>query len=302
MNIYFRLISYFAGATRMLNRLGFPFIEKIARLVYSPDRKSKNFFDFIFYTDEHVFFRVNTTTFVGWNIFFMGYYENTLIKIIKRIMKPGCIALDIGAHAGSHTLIMADKVGELGHIFAFEPNSINTKYIVENLDINNFKNVTIIQQALSNFTGNSTLYTPPSDKFLYNCSLEKNWSKELIVETCVKVTQLDIFIEENHIEKVDFIKIDTEGSDWNVILGAKKTIERFRPYIAFEFDKKIYNGDTKKVEELIIFFKNLNYVLYAFHAFNCSYFKELNITNDILNVENILAIPSGSHKNKKFQI
>ncbi len=51
-----------------------------------------------------------------------------------------------------------------------------------------------------------------------------------------------------------------------------------------------------------IYFRLIAYFAGATRKLNCSYFKELNITNDILNVENILAILSGSHKNKKFQI
>ena len=131
-------------------------------------------------------------------------------------IRKGDIVIDAGACIGVYTCLYSDLVGSKGHVIAFEPEAQNIKELSKNT---NFKNVTIVQAALSDFDGEATLYVADS---LEAHSLCKGYGK---CTQLTKVTTLDTYCKENNITKINHIKTDLEGCDYLMLLGAEKIID-----------------------------------------------------------------------------
>lgn len=82
-----------------------------------------------------------------------GVHEEFETELVKRMIKRGDVVLDIGANIGYYTLIFAKIVGEDGKVFAFEPDPTNFALLKRNVEINGYKNILLVQKAVSNKSG-----------------------------------------------------------------------------------------------------------------------------------------------------
>ena len=158
-----------------------------------------------------------------------GEYET---NTIRKIIKPGMTAVDIGANFGYFSLLLSGLVGESGKVFAFEPDSSAFKLLSRNIKENGIKNVFLINKALSNKTGNTKLYLDKDNQGEMSLSLD-NIDKPcgyIFVET---ITLDGYFAHLN--EQIDFIKMDVQGAEGMVIDGAKEILNKHKPKILFEF-------------------------------------------------------------------
>lgn len=87
-----------------------------------------------------------------------GYYEYEVRTLVENSLKAGDIFLDIGANIGYMTLLAANKVGDKGRVFSFEPNPDVLPYLQENVRFNKLGNTTIENSAVSKSNGEATLY------------------------------------------------------------------------------------------------------------------------------------------------
>ena len=85
-------------------------------------------------------------------------YEEFETKLVKDIIKEGNVVVDIGANIGYFTLIFSRLVGRKGEVFAFEPEPNNFNLLKKNIEINDYKNVNLINKAVSNKSGKIELY------------------------------------------------------------------------------------------------------------------------------------------------
>jgi len=166
-----------------------------------------------------------------------GDYEPHLAAFIRRVLKPGMVAIDVGANVGRHMLTMARLVGDQGHVYAFEPNSENCRALMLTIRENALSNVELIPVALSDRTG-AVAFTQAiggNGGFLYfiedpvlhpNCSV-------------VPTIPLDKLIDPS---RLDFIKVDVEGAEHLVISGALESIRKHRPVIVTEFSVDMLAG------------------------------------------------------------
>ena len=168
-------------------------------------------------------------------------------------MKPGKKVIDIGANYGVYTLTIAKQIGEGGRIWAFEPASATAKCLDKSINSNNFKNVKLIQAGLSNKTGKATLYL--SDNSELN-SLTKVASTEAASEN-IRLLTLDSCFNEYKWRDIEFIKLDAEGEEGNILKKGKNTLTELSPLIMFE----LKHGNTVNLP-LIRRFKEMDYDCY----------------------------------------
>ncbi|MES2649745.1 MAG: FkbM family methyltransferase [Bacteroidota bacterium] len=179
--------------------------------------------------------------------------------ILKHMISPDSIVLDIGANMGQYACRFNNLVKKgSGHVYSFEPvqaNYTSLKSMKSKLHLNH---VTINQLGVSNTITETTINIP-----LFNNGLVVGTRASLLqMENIkhktekIKVTTIDSFIAENNIQKVDFIKCDTEGNESNVLEGGKKTIERFLPMLSFEMSYK---------SESTTWLKNIGYEMYYYN-------------------------------------
>ena len=152
-----------------------------------------------------------------------GIYEPMETELIKTIIQKDDIVLDVGAHIGYYTLLMSDLVGINGKVFAFEPESSNFDLLQKNLDINLCNNVVIENKAVSNHSGKSYLYLSKDNSGMHRLNQSK-YCKEFI-ETDV-ITLDSYFFANPLISKIRFVKIDVEGSEFDVLIGMKLILDK----------------------------------------------------------------------------
>ncbi len=165
---------------------------------------------------------------------------------------PGDVIIDVGACEGETSLWFADKIREKGLIYAFEPDLSNFKTLTQNILDNHLSSVIIPEnyglwreRTSMNFSGAGGTF-----------SIQSNG------ETSVNVQQLDQFIEENDIKKIDFIKMDIEGAEMGALEGATNTIRSLKPKMAIA----VYH-DYEDIVTIPNFLKTLvpEYRLYLNH-------------------------------------
>lgn len=153
-----------------------------------------------------------------------GYWEFWITRFLGLEIQPGWTVIDVGANFGYYTMLFADLVTEEGQVWAFEPNNYLANLIYASTTENGFENVNIERLALSNYDGETMLHYPGD--YFGNASIKYNFDDypEYGVDQSspVRVQTLDSI----NIEHVDMIKIDAEGSEADILEGAKETLAR----------------------------------------------------------------------------
>ncbi len=281
MNIRHAWVTKLAFLTRKyhLTRLD-PFL----RMIHNPDNVQNASINRIIQLEDGSFFHVNTASYLEWSMFFYGSYEPFIEKIIKRLVRPGNVCIDVGANIGIHTLTMAKSTGANGHVIAFEPHPQVYKKLKDNIALNAYSWVHVEPCALSFEQGVVTLYGfNGKDSNEGTSSLQAiHEDKQHMFE--VTTTTLDDYVASKKLSSVDFIKIDVEGHEQEVIDGAHKSIERFRPSIIFEHCRSHPKQTT--------FILNiLSSYAYRFYQVYYQHLVPLNDKDAQIIAPNILAVP-----------
>ncbi len=154
-----------------------------------------------------------------------GSIDLSMEWIIKRYVKQGSVAVDVGANLGFLSLCMAERVGYIGKVYSIEPNSNLHPYLKELLYLNAINNVEIVHCACSDEEGTVRFEIDESDH-----SKSRIGDKG---EYQIKAMPLDTILAEND-NIISFIKVDVEGHEPSVLAGAIKTLKSHRPTLVFE--------------------------------------------------------------------
>lgn len=156
------------------------------------------------------------------NIVFNSYNEIMVLKLIKKYANEGFDFIDIGANVGIHSLTAATANPNI-EIFSFEPESSNFKHFIDNMGLNEFRNIRPFKMGLGNFNGITIL------------NINEGWNKgrhSLKVDfdgaggkLTIPVRQLDTLAENINSKQLLF-KIDVEGFEKEVIQGAHQLLQQ----------------------------------------------------------------------------
>lgn len=226
---------------------------------------------------------------VGKQLFF-GKFEVGEMDFFKSVLKPGNTVLDIGANAGIYSLIASRIVGPTGHIYAFEIGPNEIKMFQNNVAKNNAKNITLLEYAVSNKTGQAEFAL--SQDGAMN-SLAKNDHPEQIISKWLTVNTITLndAVKEYDIKHIDVIKIDVEGAEKLVFEGGLETMFRWMPkYILFEASNLTSQAFGYDVLTFIKYLKNNNFLVYVLNGSSLVIFN----SNDQYHLEqyNFVAIPN----------
>ncbi len=178
--------------------------------------------------------RLDFANLSAWQMYF-GVYEQDEVKHIGACLKPGMLALDIGANLGYFTLLMAHCAGPQGSVHAFEPNPHMQLRLEQNVALNPecAARVKIQKCALGGKKGEAEFYCPVNGREGTGGLKDTGRAPvERVIK--VEVVTLDEFVAREGIEKIGFIKMDIEGGELDVLRGAADTLARMRPVILFE--------------------------------------------------------------------
>jgi FkbM family methyltransferase len=157
---------------------------------------------------------------------FTGNFEESERRFIQGFLKPGMTVLDIGAHHGFYTVLAAKMVGPAGRVMSFEPSPRERERLLAHLRLNRIlERVSVFPIALGRETAESTLYVVAGRDTGCN-SLRPPAVTEPTRAVQVQVTSLDALLVEQNVPHVDFIKMDVEGAELDVLNGAEGLAEQ----------------------------------------------------------------------------
>ncbi len=182
------------------------------------------------------------------------------------IINPGFIIFDVGANAGELSLLFSHFTGKKGFVHSFEPTPSTYERLSYISKAARNQNIITNNIALSTKEGNISIYDYGVEYSGLNTQAKRPLKKhgfdiEPKQHIEVPCTTLDKYCTQNNIEHIDFLKIDVEGGELNVLKGATKLLKAKKiKCIVFEFGQTSYDmGNT--AADYISFFKEVNYQL-----------------------------------------
>lgn len=225
--------------------------------------------------------------YIGTSLANYGEFSELEVDLFKQICKKGDTVIDVGANIGTHTQVFSNLVGEQGKVLSFEPQRIVFQTLNANMALNSITNVFTYQNALGE-----------QEKILYipNINYEKHMNfggfniDQFKEGEPVKQIKLDNFVTE--LKNLKLIKIDVEGMECGVIKGSKEVIEKFKPILYVENDRR---ENSKDLIELI---QSLDYRLYwhlpKLYNKNNFFNNKTNLFGNLLSI-NMLCIHKSSN-------
>lgn len=139
----------------------------------------------------------------------------------------GGVAIDVGANLGEWSVPLAKAVGSEGQVLCCEPNPMIADALSATLRINNLTHARVIAAALSSCDGEGHLQVDTGNTGLSRMSAST-------AGIAITLRRLDSIVADHTLERLDFLKIDVEGHERQVIEGAAATLSRFEPALVFE--------------------------------------------------------------------
>ena len=187
----------------------------------------------------------------------LGTYEVPIQNIFAQHLKTGDVFYDIGANVGFFSVIAAKLVGREGKVYAFEPGVENAKSIRHNAELNNFNQIEVIEKAVSNTSGSGEFLLA---KYSGGHALATaDAPPDLAGKVTVDLVSIDDLIASEQIEPPNFVKVDVEGAELDVLKGMTQTIKTYQPTVIYEVDDGDRAAYERKYQELADFFESFNY-------------------------------------------
>lgn len=185
-------------------------------------------------------------------------------RFLGNLRLRGQTVYDIGAYEGVMALFFAKAVGPEGRVIAFEPNPVNRARLECNVALNKFDNVTIFQVAIGNRQEKAQLAIRRHD--YATGSIDPSIKTQILQEQGalieVAVDTLDHRIQVTQLPLPDFVKIDVEGYELNVLNGMTETIARKRPHIFIELHGVGVQEKRENVKNVVNFLSEIGYAIY----------------------------------------
>ena len=184
---------------------------------------------FTIVNDVHVHVPVNENLMTNFILQEQGDWFEDEIKFVRNFIKPGMNVIDIGANYGVYTLTIAKMIGKSGKLWAFEPTDTTAFCLRKSIAENKLDNIELIQAGLSDKIGEATFFTSPNSE-LNSLTQDAGGGES---ET-ISLLTLDHCMKKFEWDRIDFIKLDAEGEDCNILTEARETFSSFSPMIMFE--------------------------------------------------------------------
>ena len=141
---------------------------------------------------------------------------------VKKLVGAGDVVIDCGAHIGKYTIFASKNVSDGGKVIAFEPHPDNYEILIKNLRLNKCRNVVALKVGLWNKNGTHA-FSISSNYAQHSMVIDhrKNYLK-------IKVNKLDAILNRFGIKTVKLLKLDAEGAEYFVLLGALKSLRAHR--------------------------------------------------------------------------
>ncbi len=191
-------------------------------------------------------------------LYFYGTHdERYVVTKLLKIIKSGDICWDIGANIGFYTCLLASQVKDTGAVIAFEPAARTCGYLQENVCLNEFTNVTVVNNGLGDNIEQRHLYY--SQAALAEGTASLKYPNGRTASERVTLDTIDNLI--GKLPTPDFIKIDVEGYQLEVLRGGEHFLKTHAPLLMAEL-KDVGETNRDDFSEIEKYITNLGYSLY----------------------------------------
>jgi FkbM family methyltransferase len=153
-----------------------------------------------------------------------GVWEPYETSLVLRLLQPGDVFVDVGANIGYFSVLAASLVGDAGKVFAFEPDPDNFQLLCANAELNGLNDsIMAVQAGLSDAAGEGQLYLSEDnlgDHQIY-AGVESRASLP------IELYNGSLYLEKR-IQRVDLVKVDTQGSEFQVMAGLMPLLSQLR--------------------------------------------------------------------------
>lgn len=209
-----------------------------------------------------------------------NHLDGTVLNLVQGIVKKDDmnICVDIGANLGFVSALLSKKCKS---VISFEPEPKNAARIKDLIELNQIKNIEIIQKAVADKPGKLKFYTSTAHAHHSLGLAHESQSDTKFIE--VDVTTLDEFCKERRIDEIDCLKVDVEGFEYEVFQGAEELLRNKKiKNIIFEISHKVMTNLKKDSKEIFMLLKDHGFVIYDSLGKKISYEEVMNFTGQDL--------------------
>jgi len=181
---------------------------------------------------------------------------------IQPFIPPDAVVFDLGAHAGQHTKLFA-RLASRGQVYAFEPGAYARSILRIAIWLHRLKNVVVLPVAVGSAYGMHTFTTPIKRARSVGFGLshlgqpDRRW--DAVTQETVMTVALDEIVPALGLKRLDFIKADIEGWEVQMVIGAYKTLNKFRPALTLELTKEGLARANNRPEEAFELLARIGY-------------------------------------------
>ena len=189
---------------------------------------------------------------------FLLSHETSEQSLVQKLVSSGMTVFDVGAHIGSYSILLSNLVGNIGKVYSFEPTPSTFKKLKHNLDAYNCRNVYAFQKVVFSENKPMEINMFPDEYSSWN-SLGKPQMVDpktltnyvpLVTLATVEAVTLDLFCQKNNIKNIDFLKVDVEGAESDVLKGAIQLLgQKSIRFVQFEISQKMLEGMSHKAKD-----------------------------------------------------
>jgi FkbM family methyltransferase len=212
-----------------------------------------------------IWWRLDLDEGIDLSIYLLGAYEPLALRTFRSKVASDDVVFDIGANVGAHTLHFARLVGSSGRVVAIEPTDYAIAKLQANLRINPdlAGRVTLRQHFL---VGSDSFPVPPAVAARWplaqthsDINAHHLGKPEPLVNATV--TTADDVFEAERLSRLNFVKIDVDGHEFEVLQGFRRTLQRFRPKILIELAPFLYEDESASdFDKYVSLVRELDYI------------------------------------------
>ena len=158
-------------------------------------------------------------------------WEKKIVNIFKDLVKPGDLCIDAGSFIGLHSVELSKLVGDSGKVISYEPIAFVCECLKQTVVEGGYSNIQVVCKPLSDTIDTELSFVSDLDG---RSAVDIYRRKSFKYRYELRSTTLDFHLRNQNLEKLKLIKIDVEGSEWNVLRGGEGIIDKWRPIIVLE--------------------------------------------------------------------
>lgn len=177
-------------------------------------------------------------------------HDQNMLPIVLSYIPIGGVVLDVGCFIGDHAIAYAERVGRNGMVLGFEPDE--DSFMCMGFNMVNY----------DNFVGYNIALGVGGHKASLNKVATNEGMNYLTDGNDINVHSLDTVIPAQNLNRIDFIKIDCEGYELDVLQGGQRTIQKYKPKMLIEINEMTLNRNNVKREDI---YEWLDVAGYVYH-------------------------------------